>query len=253
MQHRFFFRHGMTTARLETAGTISLVCDVFVMMVISGTSSDENCLSSQVGMGSSSHDLQGATSRMTSDYVTGAKYVSGTPYNSTSSPIAVTIASERSSPREPMLCWMSVTFSMPISWRHIRRQFRDALVSLFDVEELFFIVPAIDDLSRIVLSRRSEQQSVDGHSLRSIRLSIRLGQFRAKSVQLAAERVSRTRVRRCTTSLVARVRRCTTSLVARVRRCTTSLVARVRRCTTSLVAKLKSCQIQQRDNILVEI
>ena len=40
-----------------------------------------------------------------------------------------------------------------------------------------FIVPAIDDLSRIVVSRRGEQHSVDGHSLRLIRLSIRLGQL----------------------------------------------------------------------------
>ena len=66
-----FFKSGLITARLKSGGTTDLVSDAFMIVVISGTSSDEHCFSSHVGIGSSSQVLQGAiaTSRSTSDSV----------------------------------------------------------------------------------------------------------------------------------------------------------------------------------------
>ena len=56
-----FFKSGLITARLKSGGTTDLARDAFVIVVISGTSSDEHCFSSHVGIGSSSQVLQGAT------------------------------------------------------------------------------------------------------------------------------------------------------------------------------------------------
>ena len=61
-----------------------------------------------------------------------------------------------------------------ISRRHIRRQFRNAIVShkvLCDVEELFLVVPAV---SRIVFSLLGEEHTVERDALPSIRLSVYL-------------------------------------------------------------------------------
>ena len=67
-----------------------------MIVVISGTSSDEHCFSSHVGIGSSSQVLQGATatSRSTSDSVIGMKFISGTPSKQTSSLSAALVALE---------------------------------------------------------------------------------------------------------------------------------------------------------------
>ena len=48
-----FFKSGLITARLKSGGTTDLVRDAFMIVVISGTSSDEHCFSSHVGIGSS--------------------------------------------------------------------------------------------------------------------------------------------------------------------------------------------------------
>ena len=48
-----FFKSGLITARLKSGGTTDLVSDAFMVVVISGTSSDEHCFSSHVGIGSS--------------------------------------------------------------------------------------------------------------------------------------------------------------------------------------------------------
>ena len=82
-----FFKSGLITARLKSGGTTDLVRDAFMIVVISGTSSDEHCFSSHVGIGSNSQVLQGATatSRSTSDSVIGMKFINGTPSKQTSS------------------------------------------------------------------------------------------------------------------------------------------------------------------------
>ena len=82
-----FFKSGLITARLKSGGTTDLVRDAFMIVVISGTSSDEHCFSSHVGIGSSSQVLEGATatSRSTSDSVIGMKFINGTPSKQTSS------------------------------------------------------------------------------------------------------------------------------------------------------------------------
>ena len=48
-----FFKSGLITARLKSGGTTDLVSDAFMIVVISGTSSDEHCFRSHVGIGSS--------------------------------------------------------------------------------------------------------------------------------------------------------------------------------------------------------
>ena len=60
-----FFKSGLITARLKSDGTTDLVRDAFMIVVISGTSSDEHCFSSHVGIGSSSQVLEGATATST--------------------------------------------------------------------------------------------------------------------------------------------------------------------------------------------
>ena len=82
-----FFKCGLITARLKSGGTTDLVRDAFMIVVISGTSSDEHYFSSHVGIGSSSQVLQGATStsRSTSDSVIDIKFIRGTPSKQTSS------------------------------------------------------------------------------------------------------------------------------------------------------------------------
>ena len=91
-----FFKSGLITARLKSGGTTDLVRDAFMIVLISGTSSDEHCFSSHVGIGSSSQVLEGATatSHSTSDSVIGMKFISGTPSKQTLSLSAALVTLE---------------------------------------------------------------------------------------------------------------------------------------------------------------
>ena len=90
-----------------------MVRDAFIVPVISGTNSCEHCFSSDVGIGSNSHDLTGADAINRSfDFVTVSEQTSGTPPNTASLLIATILVYDRSSQQSTISLLMFDTFSI---------------------------------------------------------------------------------------------------------------------------------------------